>query len=295
MAKSPAGEPGSTLWDALVWATGQLGDAGVDNPALDAELLLCAAVGLSRSQLHLHRRDRLTAEPESVFRTMVQRRSAREPLAYIVKQRAFYDLDLGVNESVLIPRPETELLVDQALTWLAPRQNEALWAADIGTGSGAIALTLANRHSHLQFVATDISYQALKVAQNNLRRLGLQRQVHLLCADLLSAFNRRFSLIVANLPYIPTARIMELQAEVRQYEPRQALDGGECGLDVITRLCAVLPLYLESHALVLLEIDHGQGQVVSDLVQAALPGAGVNVLLDYAGLERIVRISVTQG
>ena len=285
-------KPGISLGEAVHWAADEFTRCGIDNPFLDAELLLTATVGITRSQLHLYRNDALTAGLAKTFVSLVQRRCRREPLAYILGQRAFYDIELEVNPDVLIPRPETELLVEQALAWLDARSERALLVADIGTGSGAIAITLAHKLANLSVWAADRSPVALDVARRNVQRYHLHERVSLVCSDLLSATTARFDLVAANLPYIPNGRLADLQPEVGEYEPRLALNGGELGLDVIARLCRMLPSHCNPSALVLLEIDEGQGSRVSQMLGAMLPHAAINVLHDYAGFERIVRAEI---
>ncbi|MCE5258118.1 MAG: peptide chain release factor N(5)-glutamine methyltransferase [Chloroflexi bacterium] len=282
-------EPLISFGGGIRWAADELTRCGVEDPILDAELLLAATSGMTRSQLHLHWNDALPADIRQKFAALVQRRCRREPLAYILGRRAFYDIELEVNPAVLIPRPETELLVEQALAWLTDRTACAVWAADIGTGSGAIAITLAHRFTNLHVWAADRSLAALALARRNVQRYHLEERVNLACSDLLSATTAHFDLVMANLPYLPSERLVDLQPEVAQYEPRLALDGGELGIDVIARLCVLLPSHLNPSALVLLEIDEGQGSRVSQMLGAALPDASVSVLPDYAGLERIVR------
>lgn len=283
---------GASLGEAIVWAAAVLQAAGCDSPRLDAELLLASSLGITRSQLHVHWQDRLTSAVASTFNLYIQRRKRREPLAYILNERAFYDLVLEVSPAILIPRPETELLVEEAIRWCQRYGHRDLWAADVGTGSGALAIALARHIPALQVCAIDQSDAALAMAERNVLHYSLQDRVHLIVGNLFEGVQRRFDLIVANLPYIPHDRLVELAPEVTQYEPIQALDGGECGLEIIGRMCQQAPAHLERPGLLLLEIDQGQGQTVSDLLISMLPSAKVQVLLDYAGLERVVRAEI---
>lgn len=277
---------------ALRCAVKTLKAAGCDTPELDAELLLAAAAGVERVGLHTHWREPLPEDVLAKFNALVLRRSKREPVAYILGRRAFYDVTLQVNENVLVPRPETEMLVELATQWCRGQGTRQLLAVDVGTGSGAIAIALVRQIVNLQVAAVDNSPAALSVARNNVIRNGLSERVRLVCADLLSALTGPFDLLVANLPYIPSARLHVLQPEVAEYEPRRALDGGKSGLDVIARLCDMLPGRFAARALVLLEIDDGQGEMVMNLLRATLPGAATRVVRDYAGLERVVAAEI---
>ena len=278
--------------EAIRWAASRFAACGIDTPLLDAELVLAAATGMTRTEVHLHHNVSLTEETIRVFGEMVQRRCQREPLAYILGKRAFWDIELEVTPDVLVPRPETELLVEQALCWLNARDAGAIWAADIGTGSGAIAVSLAHALPALRCLAVDRSLAALQVAWRNVQHYHLENRVHLVCSDLLSCTTARFDLVAANLPYVPSFRLDTLEPEVTQYEPRLALDGGESGLDVIDCLCRTLPQHVQPSALVLVEIDEGQGDQVCDLIRAALPRAELTVLRDYGGWERLIKAEI---
>ncbi|MHB1355465.1 MAG: peptide chain release factor N(5)-glutamine methyltransferase [Anaerolineae bacterium] len=280
------------LGEAVVWAATVLQTAGCDSPRLDAELLLASSLGITRSQLHVRWRDHLMPATSTVFHAYIQRRQLREPLAYILSQRAFYDMVLEVGPATLVPRPETEQLVDEAINWCRQQGKIELWAADVGTGSGALAIALAKHIPNLHVHASDHSNAALAIAERNIRRYSLQDRIRVSVGDLLIAAQRRFDVIVANLPYLPRTRLVELSPEVTQYEPLVALDGGEGGLDIITRMCHQVPEYLERSGLLLLEIDEGQGEIVTGLLAESLPLAQVQVLLDYAGLQRVVRAEI---
>jgi release factor glutamine methyltransferase len=186
----------ATLSEATTWATYALQTAGCDSPRLDTELLLASCLGISRSQLHIHWQDRLTPAVYIRFYTLIQRRIQREPVAYILGRRAFYDLELEVSPATLIPRPETELLVEEAISWCQRQGVIELWAADVGTGSGAIAIALARHIPTLHVCAIDRSEAALAVAERNVQNYGLQDRVKLVVADLLEGVSRRFDLIV---------------------------------------------------------------------------------------------------
>lgn len=253
--------------------------------ALDAHVLLGEILGVDRAYLLTHPEAELTPEQAERFAAWVARCAAGEPVAYILGRRAFYDRDFLVTPAVLIPRPETELLLEQALAWAGDR---TLTAADIGTGSGALAVTLAAHKPKAQVHAVDVSGAALAVARKNAAASGMDVQFYE--GDLLTPLierSIRLDLIMANLPYIATDEIPTLA--VSRYEPSLALDGGADGLDLVRRLLAQTPLAANSGALLLLEIGAGQGAAALQLVQQAFPAARAELLLDYAGLDRIIR------
>jgi release factor glutamine methyltransferase len=265
-----------------------LADQPEATPRLDAELLLAHVLGCGRVQLLSRWRDDLTSAEAEQFAALLARRAAHEPAAYLLGRRAFYDVELVVTRDVLIPRPETEHLVEAALAWAVEHPPRRV--VDVGTGSGALAVTLARHLPEARVVAVDLSAAALAVAARNVARYGLAERVALLQADLLSALGEPCDLIVANLPYIPQAEIATLAPEVATYEPRLALDGGADGLALIRRLLAQAPRLLATPGLLLLDIDHRQADAVVALAAERLPGARVTVLRDLAGLPRVVRV-----
>ncbi len=279
-----------SVGDALRWATKILQDSGSLTPYLDAELLLGHVLTMTRTQLAVCRNERLTADAAQQFVALIRRRAEHEPVAYLLGERAFYDVDLYVDQRVLIPRPETEFLVEEALAWQRSRCDAPLRIADVGTGSGALAVVLARHIPHARVWAIDISYDALNVAARNVARYGLHRRVALICGDLMCALIGPFDLIVANLPYIAQHKLATLPADVAKYEPQLALNGGQDGLTPNTRLLAQLPSRLASPGLALLEIDEGQGNALAALARASLPDAQVTICRDYGGWERIMRI-----
>jgi len=290
---------GVTVGEALGWATRLLAAGGVEvdghpTPRLDAELLLGVLVLQSRAELYVHERDCLDDQVVCRYTRFVRRRLAHEPVAYILGRRSFYDVELYVNRYVLIPRPETEHLVEEALAWgrahQSVRAGVPLGVVDVGTGSGALAIVLARHLPRARLWAVDLSREALDVAAANLRRYGLQHRVLLVCGDLLAALRGPFSLIVANLPYVAHDELGALQPDVSSYEPCLALDGGPEGLKLIRRLLAELPERLAVPGLALLEIDPRQAVAVVQATRDLLPTAAITLLRDYAGLDRLVRI-----
>jgi release factor glutamine methyltransferase len=265
---------------------------------LDSAILMAHVLGVSKGWLYAHPTRQLTPDEISHFEELVRRRMGQEPVAYLVGFKPFYGLDITVDRRVLIPRPETEILVDRVLQHLERRAKEgdALKVADIGSGSGAIAVALAVNVPGLIVYATDISDDALAVAAQNVWRYGVGDQVQLSPGNLLEAVPEPVDVIVANLPYIASPDLANLAPQVRDFEPVLALDGGPDGLDVIRLFLTVLGgprghQVLRPGGRVYLEIGWNQGDTARALAQAALPGADVSVLVDYAGLDRIVLVA----
>jgi release factor glutamine methyltransferase len=264
----------SSVRDALWSAAERLTLAGCDTPRLDAELLLGSVLGVDRAWLVTESGSRLGLEALGRFDRLVARRVAREPVAYIVGRRAFRHLELEVDRRVLIPRPETELLVEVGLT-LAPGAR----VVDVGTGSGAVALALASERPDLSVIGVDVSADAVAVARANAARLRLP--VEFVCGDLLAEV--RGDAVLANLPYVTEGAVDSLPPEIRLFEPEQALRGGEDGLDVLRRLVAIL----DDTPVVALEIGVDQASRVGSLLSGAGYGS-VEVLRDLAGHDRVV-------
>ncbi len=266
-----------TTGEALSAATDALAAAGVDSPRLDAELLLAEATGRSRAQLVASPELGVEAPAARAFGEMVRRRVRREPVAYILGRRGFRRIELGVDRRVLIPRPETELLVELALE-LEPRT-----VLDVGTGSGAIALAVADELADTAIVATDTSLDALVVAKANADRLGLADRVRF---ELGTVPAGPFDLLLANLPYVPEGELRGLEPEITDYEPIEALTPGPTGLEAID---ALLGTIAESPlpGAIGLELGEGQAATVAGLVRRA-GFERVETRRDLAGIERVV-------
>lgn len=254
------------------------------SPRLDAQLLLACAMQCERAYVLAFGEHLPTPEQAAQFSTWLERRAQGEPIAYILGRRAFYDRDLIVTPDVLIPRPETEHLLEVALEYTADR---ALIAADIGTGSGAIAVTYKAHNPQAIVYAVDISAAALDVARRNAEGLDITF-LHGDLAQPLLDLGVRVDVLMANLPYIPSAELQTL--DVSKHEPNMALDGGADGLDFIRRLMQDAPQLCHDGACILLEIGSGQGADVSAIARGVFPAAQVAVLHDYAGHERVVSI-----
>lgn len=277
-----------TAATAMQRAVAQLRAAGIEAPQLEAELLLRHVLGLDKTCFYLRLPEALSERQHERFLDLLGQRLRRKPLAYITGHREFYDLDLHVAPGVLVPRPETELLVEQtlALARTPQRAGRSLSFADVGTGSGAIALAVAKRLPQVEIFAMDCSPAALAVAAYNARRLRLAGRVRFLQGDLLDPLPGPVDLVAANLPYVPTAVWETLAPEVRDYEPRTALDGGPDGLNQIRRLIGQLPTRLRPGGAAVLEIDPAQAAVAVGLASAI--GAAATILPDLAGLSRVL-------
>jgi len=280
-----------TIVKLLQWTTTYFKEHDIESPRLDAELLLAFALGLTRIDLYLRHDQPLTQGELTWFRALVKRRAAREPVAYITGTKEFWELEMVVGPDVLIPRPETECVVEEILAFLKGNSDrQARRFLDLGTGSGAIALALAHSCPTALVTALDSSCRALAIADRNRRRHNLQDRVHLLAGDWLAPFSgpmARFDIIVSNPPYIPSGLIDGLQPEIVRYEPRAALDGGPDGLVCLARLIREAPSWLVSGGALFLEIGHDQYPAVQRL--AAESGAYRDIACrpDYSGKDRV--------
>jgi release factor glutamine methyltransferase len=270
-----------TIADVLARTTGYLEGKGVESPRLDAELILSHALGLGRVELYQHHDRPLTEEELATARPLVERRGRREPLAYVLGEWGFRRLTLSVDSNVLVPRPETEIVVERCLALL--EGIEAPSVLDIGTGSGAIALSIAAEHPGARVTATDISEGALAVARRNAERCGLADRVELRLGHLTAHVGGTFDLVVSNPPYVPAESWDALQPEIRLYEPREAVVGSGQTAAVARR---ALPL-LAPGGWIVLEVGDGQAQDIADEL-GSLGYAAVRISPDLAGRERVV-------
>jgi release factor glutamine methyltransferase len=254
-------------------------------PRRDTESILAHTLTVPRESLIAHPERTLTDLESHTFDKLIALRARGMPIAYIIGQRAFFDRSFRVTSHVLIPRPETEILVAEAIAWARPQTAPRL--IDVGTGSGVIGLTLAAHIPHAHVIAADVSAAALRIAQENAANLT---NVQLVQADLLAPFGgARFDLIAANLPYIATGELDVL--DVARFEPHVALDGGGDGLHLIRRLLSDAPRLLANSGLILLEHGADQGEAVAALARNAFPAARVEIIKDDAQLDRVVRIA----
>lgn len=294
---------GTTVGRALASATQRLRSLEILTPELDAQVILARVVGEDRSWLFAHHDEALDDDSLERFVDLIARRTSYEPVAYLVGSKEFYGLQFTVDQRVLIPRPETELLVDTVLDHIDARADnlpvgQRLTVADIGTGSGAIAVSVAVNAPAVDVYATDVSHDALEIARLNIKGLDKRCQVSLLQGDLLDPLAnkvdlQRVDIIVANLPYITIGDYDELQRDVRDYEPQLALTAGPEGLDSIERLLKQAPEYVKPNGVILLEIGAEQGAAVVEMAQQLIPQASsVSLRQDYNGRDRIVMIAL---
>ena len=272
---------------ALVHVRERQRDAGVEEAHLEADVLVRHVLGLERADLLARPETPLAPAQSATLEGLLARRERREPLAYVLGRREFHGLDFRVTPAVMVPRPETETLVEEALAWARSRPAPVT-VADVGTGSGCIVVTLAVRLPDMRFLATDVSPAALAVAEENARRHGVAGRVRLLSGHLLQPLPGPVDLIVANLPYVPSERLDSLQPEVRDHEPRGALDGGPDGTELIRPMLRQARAYLRPGGALMLEIDEEQGATMAEAARSAFPAAAVRVLPDLAGRDRVL-------
>lgn len=254
---------------------------------MDAQVLLARVLGKTRAWVLAHPEAVLSINEDTILHAYLERLQKGEALPYVLGEWEFYDLVFSLTPQVLIPRPETELLVDEALKWLGAARPNRL-ACDVGTGSGCIAVTLAAHFPDLHVLAVDISLAALQVAASNAERHSVSGQIDFLQNDLLKGIGGHFDLICANLPYIPSPVLEGLA--VSKKEPQLALNGGLDGLDLIRKLLKGAPGKLTPGGLLLLEIEASQGKAVLELAREAFPGSNPKVLADLAGLDRLLAV-----
>lgn len=248
---------------------------------------------MDRVGLYISLEQGLTPEQTSAFSALIQRRLSHEPTAYITGHKEFYGLDFQVARPVLIPRPETELLVEKAVELATTLITDSCLIADVGTGCGAIAIALATNLPHATIYATDISSAAVEIARSNCHRHGVSDRIILLQGELLDPLPEPVHLIIANLPYVRTSELVKLSPEISRFEPPLALSGGTDGLEVIEGLVSQAEGNLLPGGGILLEIAHDQGQAVCELARRRLPRSKISITTDLSGLDRVVSIFPT--
>lgn len=276
-----------TIKDVLEWAAGDFASRGIDSPRLDAELLVAEALGIDRVGLYLDLNRPLLEQERRAIRPLVMRRRAREPVAYILGHRDFFGRRYSVSPDVLIPRPDTETLVEHALAEIPtdlPRR-----VLDVGTGSGAIAISIAAERPLASVTATDLSAAALEVARANAAAHQVAERIRFLQADLLSG-DEAYDVIVSNPPYIARAELEKLQTEVREHEPMSALEAGEDGLAVVRALLLAAAPATPRGAQLLIEIGAEQGPAVSQLAAKHDAWELVAVHPDLGRRDRVVHL-----
>lgn len=275
-----------TIGSLVKWAIDDFRQRGIENPRLDAELLVAHALKIDRMRVILDGDRPLGGAELTALRDLVKRRRSYEPIAYLRGEREFYGLKFKVDKRVLVPRPDTETLVDAALTRSA-HVSMSMRQLDLCTGSGCVAIAMARQRPTAKVHASDISSAALALARENAYRLGAYN-VAFAESDLFAAFARkRFDVITANPPYIATAELATLQPDVRDHEPRLALDGGEDGLDLVRRIVAEAPDHLDEGGLLAMEVGAGEAPATVALFEAR-GFREVRVHRDMSRIERVV-------
>jgi len=284
-----------TILELLNWSTTYLRQHDIENPRLNAELLLARSLNLSRESLYTHLQDPSGEEEKENFEQLIKKRLSGEPLQYLLGHQEFWSIDFKVDPRVLIPRPETELLVEQSLSILSknfPRRT--LYVLDIGTGSGAIAISLVKEKRDLFVVATDISGEALLLARENAKSAGVLHRIEFVKGDLFSPIRlmrekEPFDLILSNPPYIHRSQIQNLAREVKDHEPVVALNGGEDGMEFYRSIVSQGPSYLRKGGWLLLEVGENQGEKVFGLIEREGSFSRPERIKDLSGIERVVK------
>lgn len=273
------------VMELINWTADYFKKHGIDSARLDAELLLGHILNKSRLDLYMDFEQVVAKECLAQYRELIKKRVGRMPVAYLINNKEFMSLSFYVDESVLIPRPETEVLVESVLKL----QSNGGKVLDLGTGSGAIVVTLAKQRTDWKFFATDISPEAIAVARENAQRHEVAERITFLQGDLFNPFDEsmKFDCIVSNPPYIPSGEIPALMPEVRDYEPRIALDGGVTGLDFIERLVDEAPKFLTAEGQLVFEFGYNQGDSVRNLIQSNPQYTDNEIIKDYSGIERV--------
>jgi release factor glutamine methyltransferase len=292
---APPGRPDWTIIKLIQWAANYFGSHNIDSPRTTAEILLAYALNARRIDLYLRYDQPLNFDERDRFKTLIKRRLNREPVAYIVGCREFWSMDLEVTRDVLIPRPETECLVEKALERLTRSSNlQPKFILELGTGSGAVILALASENSRHFYFGTDISINAIRVARRNALRHGLNAKVHFIIADWLSAFKVQpglFDLIISNPPYVRSGELVKLQPEIQAYEPLAALDGAEDGLQCLRQIIQSAYLYLKPAGVLLLEMGDDQKTQLNQIINECGQYEAIEFYKDYSGYDRIAAMT----
>jgi release factor glutamine methyltransferase len=292
-------EPKWTIIKLLRWAAPYLERRDIDSPRATGEILLAHALQCERIDLYLKYDQPLNGEELQVFKSLIQRRVRREPVAYILGKKEFWSLDFEVTRDVLIPRPETECLMESALEILpGPASSQARRILDLGTGSGAIVIALASQRPLHRYFASDRSIQALRVAQRNARRHALDKKIQFFAADWMTALKPKasaFDMIVSNPPYIPSSVIKGLQPEIHDFEPLEALDGDDDGLGCYSKIIGFAHRFLKPGGVLLLEIGHDQQDAVHRIAVDCGHYDHFGSSKDYAGYDRVVWMHKVEG
>ena len=285
-----------TVLEILNWSTNYLKDHQIENPRLNAELLLCHSLGLSREGVYTRFRSPIREGEKATLERLINRRISGEPLQYILGHQEFWSIDFKVDPRVLIPRPETEILVEQSLSIISKTPfKKLLFVLEIGTGSGAVAISLAKEVKNMFLVATDISWEALMLARENAKTSDVLHQIQFVHGSLVAPFRvmkerEPFDLILSNPPYIAGPEMEGLAREVKDYEPLIALNGGEDGLAFYRNIISQAPVYLKKGGWLLLEVGQFQGEEISELIENEGDFLKPEFIQDLSGIERVVKV-----
>ena len=281
-----------TIQKLLNWVTEYLTTKGIESPRLSSELLLCHVLELKRIDLYTQFNKQVPQQQLNQLHDLVKRAGSYEPVAYLTGKTEFYSLELDITADCMIPRPETELLVQRAIEFLRTRSG-VQYVCDLCTGSGCIAVAIAKNFPDARITATDISAAALAVAARNVEKYRLKEQVRLLCGDLFESVIKQldvsqFDLIVCNPPYVSTSEYEKLDKNIKDYEPQSALLAGEDGMDIYRRIVKEVDKFLKPGAALMLEIGYAQGSAVQDLLEQTSAFIDIKIEKDFHDNDRIV-------
>lgn len=291
-------DPEWTIIKLLKWTTSYFESHDIEDPRIEAEILLAHALQLQRIDLYLQYDQPLSTNELSRFKDLIKRRINREPVAYIVGTKEFWSMDFRVTRDVLIPRPETEFLVEAALTLLPkesafPKNPVPKRILELGTGSGAVISALASMRPNHLFFASDRITAAVKLANQNAKNHGIENRINFICADWFEPFKAQravFDMIVSNPPYVPSRVIGNLQPEIAKFEPISAIDGSEDGLLSIKHIINNAHLYIQPKGYLLLEIGYDQRNNVQKIIDQCSRYKNVVYTKDYSGYDRVVQM-----
>lgn len=283
-----------TILRLLNWTSQYFSENGIENPRLDAEVLLAHSLRTNRLRLYLNYDKPILKGELREYKKLIKRRIRREPLQYITGYQEFWSLNLKVTKGVLIPRPETEILVEEALKTFPQNESfdKTINILELGTGSGAVAIALAKELQRGSIVATDISDIAIKTARENAKVHGLEEQITFLKGSLFEPVRERigtFNLVISNPPYIPIEDFRDIQPEVRDFEPRISLNGGKEGLKFYRQIFSQIGRYLAKDGWVILELGKGQAEKVTRLIELTGEFNPTSIVKDFSGIERVVK------
>ncbi|HDM76192.1 MAG TPA: peptide chain release factor N(5)-glutamine methyltransferase [Deltaproteobacteria bacterium] len=283
-----------TIIKVLKWTTQYFSSLGIEQPRTDAEVLLAHVLGYERLDLYLNFDQPLTKAELAKYREAIKRRARREPVQYITERQEFWSLPIRVTPAVLIPRPETECLVETALKICREKlpETDQLHILDIGTGSGAISLALAKELPEATIFASDLSFEAILLAKQNAKELTVQSGIHFFVSNLCEALGKKaheyFDIVMSNPPYISDSEYQKLPPEIRNYEPKTALHGGENGTLVIKDILVSAAAYLKSGGCLVLEIGSTQGALLRQFAGTLAWVSEIDIEKDYSGLDRVL-------